>query len=64
MSTRDTARDFWARLLAVAQEGDEEALWDIQLHAKLLLSGGLIAQSGVATVGTEGGEFNIKTPLV
>jgi hypothetical protein len=38
-------RDFWARLLAAAQDGDEEALSESHLHAKLLLSGTLVARS-------------------
>jgi len=40
-------RDFWARLLAAAQDGDEEALSESHLHAKLLLSGTLVARSTV-----------------
>ncbi len=36
---------FWSRLVKAAQEGDEAALTDIHLHAKLLLSGELMARS-------------------
>lgn len=35
--------EFWTRLIKAAGDGDEEALSDIQLHAKLLLSGPLVA---------------------
>ncbi len=35
-------RPFWTRLLGAARDDDEEALADIHLHAKLLLSGELI----------------------
>jgi len=37
-------REFWARLIAAAQDGDGEALADIHLHAKLLLSGELMGK--------------------
>ncbi len=37
--------DFWARLVRAARDCDEEALADIHLHAKLLLSGELMARS-------------------
>lgn len=43
-------RDFWARLLAAAQDGDEEALSESHLHAKLLLSGTLVARSTLVKV--------------
>jgi hypothetical protein len=42
--------DFWARLLGAAQDGDEEALCENHLHAKLLLSGTLVARSTLARV--------------
>jgi len=45
-------RDFWARLLAAAQDGDEEALSENHLHAKLLLSGTLVARSTLSQLGT------------
>ena len=36
-------QEFWSRLLTAACNNDEETLADTHLHAKLLLSGGLIA---------------------
>lgn len=36
-------QDFWIRLATAARDGDETALSDIHLHAKLLLSESLIA---------------------
>jgi hypothetical protein len=44
--------DFWARLLAAARDGDEEALSENHLHAKLLLSGTLVACSALSQLGT------------
>jgi len=44
--------DFWARLLAAAQDGDQEALSENHLHAKLLLSGALVARSTLSQLGT------------
>jgi len=41
---------FWARLLTAAQESDDEALAENHLHAKLLLSGTLVAQCNVSKV--------------
>lgn len=37
------APEFWRKLLVAAQGGDENALADVHLHAKLLLSGELLA---------------------
>jgi hypothetical protein len=37
--------DFWPGLLAAARGGDEEALADIHLHGKLLLSGALLGHT-------------------
>jgi hypothetical protein len=37
--------DFWTRLVEAARHDDETALADIHLHAKLLLSGDLMARS-------------------
>jgi hypothetical protein len=45
--------DFWAQLLNVARDDDEEGLAEIHLHAKLLLLGELIAQSSLALSGHE-----------
>lgn len=46
-------REFWTRLIEAAQDGDEETLADIHLHAKLRLSGELMACSTSAPqVGT------------
>ncbi len=42
--------DFWTRLLVAARDDDEEALSEIHLHAKLLLSGELLARSTLARV--------------
>lgn len=42
--------DFWTRLLVAARDGDEEALSEVHLHAKLLLSGELLAHSTLARV--------------
>lgn len=42
--------DFWARLVQAARDGDEAALADIHLHAKLLLSGALLSRSGSSNV--------------
>jgi hypothetical protein len=41
---------FWACLLGAAQDGDEEALSENHLHAKLPLSGELLARSTRARV--------------
>jgi len=41
-------QEFWARLVRAARNGDDEALADIHLHAKLLLSGELMARSTLA----------------
>lgn len=38
-------QEFWAPLLRAARDGDEEALSESHLHAKLLLSGTLVARS-------------------
>jgi hypothetical protein len=37
--------EFWTKLLTAARDSDEEVLADIHLHAKLLLSGELMARS-------------------
>jgi hypothetical protein len=37
--------DFWTRLVRAARVGDDEAPADLHLHAKLLLSGELLARS-------------------
>jgi hypothetical protein len=44
-------QEFWTRLVRAARDGDEEALADIHLHAKLLLSGELMTRS-TGKVGT------------
>jgi hypothetical protein len=41
---------FWSRLLTTARDGDEQALSDIHLQAKILLSTTLIAQARVRDV--------------
>jgi hypothetical protein len=43
-------QEFWARLAQAARRGDGEALADIHLHAKLLLSGELMQRSGSSKV--------------
>jgi hypothetical protein len=42
--------DLWGRLLGAAQDGDDEALSENHLHAKLLFSGELLARSTLARV--------------
>lgn len=37
-------QEFWARLVRAARDGDDEAVADIHLHAKLLLSGELMGR--------------------
>jgi hypothetical protein len=44
--------DFWTRLLVAAIDSDEETLSEIHLHAKLLLSGELLARSALQRVST------------
>jgi len=38
------SQEFWARLVRASRDGDSEALADIHLHAKLLLSGELMGR--------------------
>jgi hypothetical protein len=54
--------DFWARLLVAARDDDEEALSEIHLHAKLLLSGELLARSTWLGFRRKSGLARIRDP--
>ena len=44
-------QEFWTRLVSAAWDGDREALADIHLHAKLLLSGELMGKAIARSTG-------------